>query len=194
MNRPSWDRQRINDRGRATASRSRPSARSFPNSRPFKAAVRRPGDTGLLDSDAVVRLVDTCGFSPEEAQRAGLGDSRPRRRAAEHRPPGLGGAPPRPINQPHAEEEIMKMRRSHCRRRTKRIVSCHHVATISAYRCASSIERHSQAPYRRRWRGGAAASRRCRGCRSSTSSSPPAKNDCGRFRSAMALVRWRCWR
>jgi AcrR family transcriptional regulator len=89
MNRPSWDRQRINDRGRRHGEWIQAIGAELPELTPVQ---RRRGALAIAAfwTPTLWRwLVDTCGFSPEEAQRVAAWAIRALVDALKHRPPGL---------------------------------------------------------------------------------------------------------
>lgn len=69
MNRPSWDRQRVNDRGRRHGAWIQAIGEALPDLTPVQ---RRRGALAIAAfwTPTLWRwLVDTCGFTPEEAER-----------------------------------------------------------------------------------------------------------------------------
>jgi AcrR family transcriptional regulator len=95
MNRPSWDRQRISDRGVRHGGWMQAIGAELPRLTP---AQRRRGAMAIAAfwTPTVWRwLIDTCGFGPAEAQDVAAWAVRALVEALKRDPAGLDGRPPR---------------------------------------------------------------------------------------------------
>ena len=143
MNRPSWDRQRINDRERRHGAWIEAIGAALPG---LTLAQRRrgaSGDRGLLDADVVALAGRHVWLHARRggARRRCLGHRRSCRRVETRS--CRAGATSTPINQAQAEDNYHEPRRSHCRRRAERLVACHYIAAV---RCPLRIIDRSPRP------------------------------------------------